>query len=168
MLDRLDFLRRIRLDRKQMAVGLVFLGVLALSLALAFTVGGARARRVVVFPAAGSARIVAEERYLPNHHDLEKNLRELVDGEILGPAARGSALLFPRDVTVRSLFVRSRVLYMDLSPELVLEGPEQPLHGEQALAVLEKSIRFNFPHVRSVVFTVGGQVPRFSAEEKKH
>ncbi len=168
MLDRLDFLLRARLNRRQSAVALVFLGALAVSLALAFTVGNTRSRRVLFFPAEGSGRLVAEERSLPNHHDLEGNLRELVDGEILGPAGRGAALLFPRDVTVRSLFVRARVLYLDLSPEIVLAGPEQPLRGEQALAVLEKSVRFNFPHLRSVVFTVDSQAPRFTAEEKKH
>lgn len=168
MLDRLDFLLRIRLGRRPMAVGLVFLGALVLSLSFALSVGNARARRVLFFPAGAPGRVAIEDRYLPNHRGLEGDLRELVDGEILGPTRRDAALLFPRDVRVRSLFVRSRVVYIDLSPELVFAGPEQPLHGEQALALLDKSIRFNFPRVREVVYTVDGQAPRFAAREKNH
>jgi hypothetical protein len=167
VLDRLDFLFRIRLGRRQQIAGLVLIGVLAISLALTLTVGTARLKRVLFFPADGLGRLVAEERFLPNHRGLERNIRELVDGEILGPTRHDAGLLMPREVTVRTLFVRSRVLYLDLSEELVLPGPDVLLQGAGALKVMEKAILFNFPRVRQVVFTVGGQAPRF-AEEKKN
>jgi hypothetical protein len=166
VLDRFDFLTRIRLPRRTATAGLVALGALALSIALFFAFGNGRARRVLFFPRDDGRGVLAEERFLPNRHGLEGNLHELVDGEILGPTRQDASLLFPRDMTVRGLFVRSRVLYLDISPELVLAGPGYPLTGKQAIDLLTRSIRFNFPGVRDVVLTIDGQAPRFAEKNR--
>jgi hypothetical protein len=100
---------------------------------------------------------------------VEGDLEELVNGVILGPVSHDSARLLPRDTTVRALFLRGRVMYLDLSAEAVLTGNDDyPLRGEAALEALRKTIRFNFPRVREVFLLVDGQIPRFGEKKKIH
>jgi hypothetical protein len=166
VLDKLILLSRIRLGRGAAIAGASLLGVLALSLLVFLIAGNGRVKRVLFFPLDGSGRLVAEERFLTNRHELEGDMRELVEEEILGPVRHDAGLLMPRDVTVRSIFVRSRVVYLDLSADFLRAGPEYPVHGREALSALEKAIGFNFPGVREVFITIGGQSPRFGDEKK--
>jgi hypothetical protein len=62
--------------------------------------------------------------------------------------------------------MHGRTLYLDLSPDLLQADPDVPLGTQDALALLERTLRFNFPRIREVVFYIDGQVPRFS--EKKN
>ena len=73
--------------------------------------------------------------------------------------------IFLRGASVLSSLVRGRTLYLDLSPRLLVEDPEVPLRGEDALAALSRSITFNFPRLREVVFFIDGQTPRFPAKK---
>jgi hypothetical protein len=163
---RFDSLSSFRLGRRALVAGGAFLTVLVLSLLLFFLTGDRMITRVLFFPLGGVGTLVTEERYLPNHHNLEEDLRELVEGEIMGPVRHDATLLMPRDVTVRSLFVRNRILYLDLSAELVLAGPEYPLRGVDVFPALRRSISFNFPRVREAFITIDGQDPCFDGKEK--
>ncbi len=165
MIDRWGWLSRVRLGRPPLAAGIVLLSVLSFSLLFFFMVGDRRGKRVLFFPGEKAGGLVAEERFLPNHGDVEKDLEELVNGVILGPVNHGSARLLPRDTTVRALFLRGHVLYIDLSADMVLAGREYPLRGKEALDALHRTICFNFPRVREVFFLVDGQIPYFG--EKK-
>jgi hypothetical protein len=55
---------------------------------------------------------------------------------------------------------------MDLSPRLLVEDPEVPLKGQDALVALARSIRFNFPRFGQIVFFFDGELPHF--QEKKN
>jgi spore germination protein GerM len=162
----LDFLSRIHLGRRALIAGSALVAVLLVSLFFFFLVGYKREKRVLFFPREGSAALAAEERFLPNHRDLEVDLRKLIEEVILGPAGHDEVRLIPREVTVRSLSVQNHVLYLDLSADIVTAGHEYPLHGDEALEALKKTILFNFPKVREVAVTVDGQVPRFGEKKK--
>lgn len=150
----------IRLDKRSAAVGCAFFGALVLSVSLFFLFGNSRIRRVFFFPLGVSGKISAEARMVTNHGDIEGDIRELVEGEILGPVNHGMKLLISRNVTLQSLFVRNRVLYLDLSPIAVVEDG-LPLRLGEAIGVLKRSISFNFPIIRETVILVDGQVPVF-------
>jgi hypothetical protein len=149
------------LARRTKIAGGLFLGVLAVSLLLYFLVGNAKVTRVLFYPHQGSKELVSESRDLPAHHDLEEDIRALVEEEILGPVSHDAALLFPRDVEVQSILVRGRTLFIDFSGQLALAGDRLNLRGAEAISALRRAITFNFPRIAELTVTIEGQVPRF-------
>jgi hypothetical protein len=160
------FFGYLRLDKRAAIAGSAFLGVLALSILFFTLFGNSRIKRVFFFPMGASGRLVTEARFVPNYGDIERDIGELVNGEILGPVDHGMKLLIPRDVTVGSLFVRDRILYLDLSADFAVLGRELPLTGADSLGVLRKSISFNFPGIRDIIFLVDGQAPAYAQNLK--
>jgi hypothetical protein len=140
--------------------------VFALSLLLFLLVGNGRVERTMYFPAQTGRRVIAEQRFLPRQGSLENDIKEVAEGVLLGPARPDARRLFPRGGSVLAVMMNGRTLYMDLSPAVLAKDPEVPLTVQAALDALERSIRFNFPRFRDVVFFVDGQSPRF-AENKK-
>ena len=166
MLDRLDFLLRIRLNKVPAICGAAFLGTLALSLLLFLLLGNGRVERTLFFPSLSGRRIVAEQRFVPRQGSLEKDVQEVTEGVLLGPARPDAQRLFPRGGTVLAVMTSGRTVYVDLSPALLAQDPEIPLTGRAALDALSRSIRFNFPRFFQVVFLIDGQSPSF-VENKK-
>jgi hypothetical protein len=167
---RLDFILQARLRGRPAIVGGALLGALAVSVLLFLLLGNGKVQRVLFFPDTRGSRLVAEQRTLPRHRGLEAEARELVEGVLLGPLRPDLARAFPRGVTVQSLLVRNRVLFVDISASAALPDAEVPLAAGEALQALARSIRANFPRVREVQATIGGQVPAARAEpaeEKK-
>ncbi len=166
MLDRLDFLLRLRLRKAPAICGAAFLGALVLSLVLFLFLGNGRVERTLFFPSLAGRRIVAEQRFVPRQGSLEKDVQEVAEGVLLGPARPDAQRLFPRGVTVLAVMASSRTLYVDLSPALLAPDPEIPLTGRAALDALARSIRFNFPRFSQVIFFIDGQSPRFPGNKK--
>jgi hypothetical protein len=161
VLERLDFLLSMRLRGKPATIGAVFLGVLVLSLLFFLLLGNGKTSRVLFFPGVTGRRLVAEERLIPRQPTREAEISQTAEEVLLGPARNDALRLFPRGARVISTFVEGRTIVMDLSPLVLLADPEVPLRGQEALAVLERSLRYNFPHLREVDFFIDGQPPRF-------
>jgi hypothetical protein len=166
VLDRFDFILGMRVRGKAAIVGLVFLGTLVVSLLLFLLLGNERVGRIFFFPTQGGRRLVAEQRDVPRRPGIEKDITELADGVLLGPTRHDALRLFPRGVTVTSAMVSGRVVYLELSPQVLVDDPEVPLKGRDALDALARSIRYNFPMVKEVVFFIDGQQPRFPEKKK--
>jgi Sporulation and spore germination len=162
VLDRLDFLLRMRVRGRPAILGLVFLGILAVSLLFFLFTDNQGAARILFFPPHAGSRMVAEQRLLPRHRSLERDVSELVEGLLLGPTRHDALRIFPRGARVLSALVHGRTLYLDLSPRVLGDDPEVPLHGEDALSALARSIRFNFPRLHEIVILIDGQIPRFA------
>jgi hypothetical protein len=167
-------LARLRVSGRPAAIGAAFLALFALALVLFLVSPAARARRVLFFPstrtlaAAGkTAPLEKEVRFLPRHRDVERDVRELVDAALLGPARQHAARLFPASAAVRTLIVRKGVLYVDLSAQAAIPDPLAPLPLADAAAALTRAVRFNFRRIREVAFTVDGQEPRAPEGGKK-
>ena len=165
MSSRFDFISQARLRGRPAIVGAVLLGVCALSVLLFLLLGNGKVSRVLFFPDTLGARLVAERRLVPRHGTLEANVRELVDGALLGPMRPDLARLFPREITVQTLIVNEGVLFVDLSAGAALPDPETPMGATEAVEALSRSIRANFPRLRELAVTMDGQVPQ--AREKK-
>jgi hypothetical protein len=165
VLDRLDFLLRMRLRGRPAILGLAFLGVLALSLLLFLLTDNQGAARILYFPGHANRRMVAEQRLLPRHRSLERDVTELVEGLLLGPTRHDAQRIVPRGASVLSALVHGHALYLDLSPRVLGEDPEVPLHGEDAFSALARSIRFNFPRLREITISIDGQIPRFPGKK---
>jgi Sporulation and spore germination len=165
VLDRLDFILAIRVRGRPLIIGAAFLGVLVFSLLLFVLEGNGKVVRVLFFPAQAGRGMVAEERLLPRHRVLEQDVTELAEGVLLGPTRHDALRAFPRGASVLSSLVHGRTLYIDLSPRLLVDDPEVPLKGEDALTALARSIKFNFPRVRQIVFFIDGQAPHFPGKK---
>jgi hypothetical protein len=147
-------------------LALAFLGTLALSLLLFLLVGNGSTSRILFFPVQKGRRLVAEQRFLPRRGGFEKDVVELVEEVLLGPTRHGAERLFPHGGRVVAAMMGGRTLYLDLSPSILDADTEIPITGREALDALARSIRFNFPRVRQVVFLIDGQHPRFAADAR--
>jgi hypothetical protein len=165
MLGRYDFLLQTRLRGRPAVIGLIFAGVLVLSLLLFLFFGNGKSERLLFFPSLTGRRMVAEERFLPRHRTLEENAAELAEGVLLGPTRNDALRIFPRGGSVLSSLIHGRTLYLDLTPNLLEDDPEVPLKGQAALDALGRSLRFNFPAIREIVFFIDGQLPRFTLKK---
>jgi len=166
VLDRLDFLLRMRLRGTSAVIGAAFIGTLAVSLLLFIVVGNARVSRILFFPSQPQGRLVAEMRLVPRHATLEENVQETADNVLLGPTRHDALRLFPRGATVTAVMVSGRTLYVDVTPQVLEEDPEVPLKGADALAALKRSLKQNFPRFAEVIFFIDGQPPRFPEKKK--
>jgi len=144
----------------------VLVGTLVVALALFLLFGNGSTSRILLFPVQTGKRLVAEQRLLPRKGGLERDIVELVEGVLIGPTRHDAKRLFPRGGRVVAAMLNGGTLYLDLSASILANDPDVPLAGQAALAALGRSIRFNFPRVRKVVFLVDGQSPRFSADAR--
>jgi hypothetical protein len=161
VLSKFDIFSPIRDRGAPGILGAVFVGVLVVSVAFFLFFGNGTTNRILFFPALTGRSLVAEQRSLPRRGGFEKDVTELVEGVLLGPTRHDAQRLFPRGGRVTAAMMGRGTLYLDLSPLILVEDPDVPLAGKDALDALARSIRFNFPRVRSVVFLVDGQPPRF-------
>jgi hypothetical protein len=155
-----------RLGGTAAAIGAAFVGTLVVSILLFFLFGNSRVARILYFPSQPPGRIVAETRFVPRHQTLEENVQETADNVLLGPTRHDALRLFPRGATVTAVMVSGRTLYLDITPQILVEDPEVPLKGAAALAAFTRSLKQNFPRFADVVFFIDGQAPKF-AEKKK-
>jgi hypothetical protein len=164
VLDRLDFLLRLRLGKAPAICGAAFLGTLALSLLLFLLIGNGLVQRTLFFPSLSGRRLLAEQRFVPRQGSLERDVGEVVAGVLLGPARPDAQRVFPRGATVQAVMASGRTLYVDLTPAVLAQDTEIPLKGRAALDALARTIRFDFPRFRDVVILIDGQSPRFNGK----
>jgi hypothetical protein len=166
VLDRVDFLLRMRLHGAARGVGIAFGAVLAVSLLCFFTWGNGRVARILYFPAAEGGGRVAEMRLVTRHAGLEASVRELVDSVLLGPTSPGAERLFARGAVVSAVMVSGRTVYLDLTPQVLMDDPETHRRGQEAFDILTRSLRRNFPRFGEVIYLIDGQVPHFPDKKK--
>ena len=166
VLSRFDFILQARLKGRPAMAGGAFAGALLLSVLLFLLLGNGKVARVLFFPAGHGTRLAAEQRLLPRHHSLDDDVRELVEGVVLGPMRHDLARVFPRGSAVRAIVVRSRTLYVELNPLAALPDPETPLTGAASAEALARSVRANFPRLREVVVFIDGQALQGSEQKR--
>lgn len=166
MLDRLDFLLRIRLRGAAGGVGIALGATLVASLLFFLLVGNGRVGRILYFPATAGNGQVAEMRFVTRHSSLEASVEETANNVLLGPTSPDAERLFARGAVVTAVMVSGRTLYLDLTPQVLMDDPEAPRKGQEAFAILTRSLRRNFPRFTEVVYLIDGQVPHFPEKKK--
>ena len=166
MLDRFDFLLRMRLHGAARGVGIAFASVLGVSLLCFFLWGNGRVARILYFPASAGRGQVAEMRYVTRHPGLEASVQEMVNSVLLGPTNPDAERLFARGAVVSAVMVSGRTLYLDLTPQVLMDDPETHRRGQEAFDILTRSLRRNFPRFADVVYLIDGQVPHFPDKKK--
>jgi hypothetical protein len=144
---------------RALAVASVLGGVLALSSLLYLGTGTERVRRVLFFPDPETLKLAGEEHFVPRVRGQEESMRMLVKELLLGPASYELARLLPKSVSLRSVSLRERVLYVDFSTSLVLDASTVLLDLGTVVQGVANNAYFNFPRLRGVYVFVHGQIP---------
>lgn len=121
-------------------------------------------RYVFVFPSSDGGRFCAEARFLPQEPDADA-VRRYADELALGPLSERCRPIFCAGTRVLSCFQRGRVLYADLSAEMLQDDPESADFREQ-IRLFRKNLLRNFRSVRAVELSVAGR-PVFAGDENK-
>jgi hypothetical protein len=149
--------------------GLFFLIVVLLFSLGLFLLGDTRkVQRTFFFPEVKAPhrdtedRISGEERVIPRQRKVLDNIRLLVEEVILGPLSHIHSRLVSSEVKVYSLVLDQRVLYLNLSGDMLKPDSQvaQPL--EVQIQALGNTVLFNFPFLKKVFIFVEGQIPDFS------
>ena len=137
--------------------------------------------RVLFFPTDESNTLIGETRRLKDRGKLEKDVKVLLEEILLGPSVLAHNRYIPKGTRVQSVLLRKSVVYVDFSGRLqqitmrhasgteeapaaageVIQRDTLPLDLPEALAIVRKTIKFNFPVIREVVFTIDGEIPVF-------
>ena len=133
--------------------------LLVLSVLLYTGYGTSRVRRVLFFPDPVSGKLVGEEHYIPRTSGWEEDARQLVRELLLGPSAYDLAPVVPRSVGLRSLTLADRIVYLDLSADLVIDAATVPLGLDKVVQAIANNLYFNFPRLRGVYLFIHGQIP---------
>lgn len=153
---------RMRLSQSQKQLWHVCLALLAgtliVSVIFFFSFRTSLHYQVLFFPDMRTGELSGERRMLPRLSDPQGAARQLAKEVILGPVAIHHSRVVPRSTGIRTLMLHDKVLYLDLSTEVLheIEDSEAFWEIEQAF---EQTIRFNYRSIREIVFTVDGQEP---------
>ncbi len=114
--------------------------------------------QVLFFPDLRSGELSGERRMLPRLSNGTDAARQLVEEIILGPVDIQHSRVVPRSTTIRTIMLHDKVLYLDLSTDILHEIEDESAFLEIKNA-FEHTIRFNYRTIREIVFTVDGQEP---------
>ncbi len=132
---------------------------LVIALAFYFILPPTQTERVLFFPQNITGITTGEARLLPREHGIEKQVRTLVEELLLGPERARDLRLVPVDTKAQSVIVRNDQVYIDFSPQMVTSSTNVHEPTEDAIKLIERTIRFNFPRIRRVTVTIAGQLP---------
>ncbi len=140
--------------------GGVLAAVLALSIFLFLRYDSQWHRYVLFFPKYTDPGIVeGEVRGLRVHKDREKTLERFIHELMLGPGDVRYLSVMPKDGNVNTIMLRDNELYVDFSHSILFSDDEVPLTLEERFELMTKSIRWNFPDIKTINYTINGEVP---------
>lgn len=139
---------------KVIILSAVLLVIFGLSLMLFLSKGQGK-RYSFIFPSAEAGKEVIETRYL---HSVENKseIRVYIDEILLGSQIERTKRLFSRGTKVLSCFERDKVLYLDLSSDLIYEGGDV-IAIQDGIELLKKNIRMNFANISEIQVFVDGK-----------
>lgn len=133
--------------------------LVCLGISLAFTIFDYRkVTRTFLFP--GKDTLQTEIHHIPRYPQLKENIHVLVQEAMLGPKALNLFPLFPPVTKVLStILVDNRIVYIDLSPQVLYGRKNFPYSFQSSVDLLTQIIQMNFHQIEDVVVTVDGQLP---------
>lgn len=137
----------------------VFFAALGLSLVLYILFPQGVVERALFFPDDLQKRITGESRLVVRRQGLEQSIEQVLRELLLGPAQIHHKRALPKRAGFRSVILRNDVLYVDFTHEVLFGVDDVPLSFAAMLDTVGKTVRYNFPSVKEMVFTVNGQLP---------
>lgn len=130
----------------------VFVAVLATSLSLFFIKQKSKSF-VFIFPSADSGTYIVERRNLSNN-SAQGIIQLYIYELLLGSTVERTKLIFSSNTKVNSCFLRGKILYLDLSDDLLLiEKSSYPIND--GLELLKENILKNFSFIDKIELFIG-------------
>jgi hypothetical protein len=140
-------------------MGSVFL----FSLMIFFIKGPEKKRVLLLFPEDDLTTLSGDYHIIPRKTHKKDFMRVLLEEALLEPYDYHLNEIVPEGVKVKSFIYDKEkgVLFVDFSLQMVLPEDDHPqrVDPDRMLEMLEENLRFNFPELKEVKFTVDGQVP---------
>jgi len=113
-------------------------------------------RRTFIFPS------VTEGKYIVEYRNLSKKAAQgqvnlFVDEILLGSQIERTQKLFVSGTKVLSCFQRGKVLYLNLSDDLI-KVDDSVVDIKSGVDLLEKNIKKNFPNIETVEVFINGKI----------
>lgn len=123
--------------------------------AICFFVKGYGKRFVFIFPGVDAGDYVVETRYLKENPNKDY-LAYYADELMLGSGLERTKYLFKPGSRILSCFERNKVVYIDLSADIINMG-HNVIDIKDGIDLLKKNITKNFPYVEDIKVCVDGK-----------
>ena len=110
---------------------------------------------VFIFPCVDEGKFVLETRYLKENPG-KSNIAYFADELVLGSGLERTKYLFTPGTKINSCFERNKIVYIDLSADIIYMGPNV-ISIKDGIDLLKQNIKKNFPHVEEVQVFVDGK-----------
>ena len=148
------------LDKKHTVLAATLLTTaLAISILWVLILPQEKRQKVLFFPNGVTGEIAGEEHLLPREPSREATVHAFLEELILGPHTLGAVPVFPEDTEIELLMLRDRRLYVDFSPQILQSEQEMTVSFDDTLSIVTHNLRYNFPAIRTITYTVAGQLP---------
>lgn len=125
--------------------------------------GNRMEQQVIFFPTHQTLEMQGESRILPRKRTRELEIELLVKEIILGPFGIDYTPVIPEDSRIRSIMLRDDTLYLDFSIDIVFPEASSSLSLEESMEYITRSVQFNFPDVKKIIYTVNGNQLKVSS-----
>ena len=136
-------------------IALVAAAVFLLFSFLCYVKKGYGKKYVFVFPCVDEGKYVLETRYLKENPNKDA-IAYFADELILGSGLERTKYLFTPGTKIISCFERNRIVYIDLSADIIYMG-HNVISIRDGIDLLKKNIKNNFPHIEEVQVFVDGK-----------
>ena len=134
---------------------LIIAAVLMILSAASYAKKGYGKKYVFKFPSVDEGKYVLETRYLKENPNKEA-VAYFADELVLGSGLERTKYLFTPGTKILSCFERSRVVYLDLSADIIYMG-HNVISIKEGIELLKENIKNNFPHIEDVQVFVDGK-----------
>lgn len=111
---------------------------------------------MLFFPDGTTGLPRGESRKMPAQKSREAEVEYLLRELVLGPTVIQYARALPRDTRVRSVLYRGDTLFVDFSQHLVLDVGDLVLGFLPTLAIVRRTLEYNYPGVDEICFSIAG------------
>ena len=110
---------------------------------------------VFIFPCVDEGKYVLETRYLKENPN-KSQLNYFVDELVLGSGLERTKYLFTPGTKVISCFERNKIVYIDLSADIIYMG-HNVIQIKDGIELLKKNIMQNFTNIEQIQVFVEGK-----------
>lgn len=121
-----------------------------------FSIKKTGTRHTFVFPSADNGKYIIEARNLVKIN-TEDDVKTYVDEILLGSTQERTKLLFSSGTRVISCFRRGKILYLNLSSDLLHMG-DGVVEIKEGIELLKKNVRINFKGIDAVEVFIDGKL----------
>jgi hypothetical protein len=126
-------------------------------------------KRILFFPHVNSAKVIGEERFLPDLGNQKENILLLVDEIMAGPYKYGNLPVIPENTKIKSVIIHNDMLYVNFSKDIFNVNKLVLITPKEMLQAFANSVFYNFPNIKKVyVFIEGLPVSNYSELNRLH